>query len=154
RIEVDVFSVVLGFVLGPDFLHRQDPLAHQSPSSLEVRAVILHFLDVPASPDSKKESTSGKHVHAGDLFCGSDRISLDDRTDSSPEFEFSSRGRGRSQSYERVVSMPVLFWQIGVSRPRRATRCGNMSVLRQPERFETSALALTCKLVGPDGVVG
>ena len=51
RAECDEIAVVFGGLLGPDLLHRLDPLAHQLEAGFELGAVVLHFVLVPAAAD-------------------------------------------------------------------------------------------------------
>ena len=84
-IEVDELAVVRGLVLGPDRLHRLDPLAHQREARARVGAVVVHLLEVPAGADAEEEAAAGELVERGDLLGGRDRVALDDQADAGAE---------------------------------------------------------------------
>ena len=60
RIEVDELAVIFGLRLGPDRLHRLDPLAHQLGARGEHRAVVFHLLLVPAHADAEQEAPAAR----------------------------------------------------------------------------------------------
>jgi hypothetical protein len=49
-------AVILGLGLGPDLLHRLDPLAHQFEAGFVDRAMVLHLVLVPAAADTKQRA--------------------------------------------------------------------------------------------------
>src|SRR4051794_18905501 len=92
-VEVDMLAVVGGLILGPDHLHRLDPLAHDGETPLRVRAVILHLLDVPAGSHAEEEPAAREAIERGDLLRGDDRVALDDEADAGRE-EYALGGGG------------------------------------------------------------
>src|SRR2546422_11399664 len=103
------------FLLSPNLLHREDALPEQSPSGLEVGAVILHLLGVPATTDAEEEPPAGEAVERGHFFRRDDGIALDDEADSGTEAQAGCRHGGRSERAERVASRPRLFRHAGTS---------------------------------------
>src|SRR2546430_4923812 len=84
-VEIHELAMELRFLLSPNLLHREDALPEQSPSSLEVGAVILHLLGVPATAAAEEEPPAGETVERGHFFRRDDGIALDDEADSRAE---------------------------------------------------------------------
>jgi len=53
--KIDHVAVTLSLGLGPDLLHRLDPLAHKLNAGLEHGAVVLHFILVPAAANTDRK---------------------------------------------------------------------------------------------------
>src|SRR5262249_43474813 len=70
-----------------------------------------------------------------DLYCGGDRC-------------------GGSEGYEGIISVPVLFWEFPAAGPRTAPACGDVSVFRDPQRFESPVFSFTSQFIGSDRVIG
>src|SRR5436190_12461033 len=139
-IEVDMFAVVGGLVLGPDRLHGFDPLAHDGEAPLWVRAVILHLLDVPAGSHAEEEPAAGEAIERGDLLRGDDRVALDDEADAGGEEYALGRGGRRGQRDERVVGVAVLPRELPARGIVGATDCRDVRVLREEQRLEAPLL--------------
>ena len=77
-IEVDVFAVVAGLVLGPDLLHGLDPLPHNGHPDARVGAVMAHLGAVPARTHPELQSAAREVVNARDRIRRDDRVTLDD----------------------------------------------------------------------------
>ncbi len=107
-VEVDEVAVELGFIMGPDLLHRQNPFAHQRPAPPGIRAVIAHFLQVPAAANPEQKPSTGQLIERGDLLGGGDRVALDDQAHARPEPELGGHHGGSRQGQERVQGVRVL----------------------------------------------
>jgi hypothetical protein len=101
--------VELGFLLGPDLLHRQHPLPEHLPAPARVGAVVSHLLAVPTPADAEQEAGAGKVIQASDHVGEDDRVPLNNQTDSGRQLEPGGCHRGRRQGHERVDHMPVLL---------------------------------------------
>src|SRR5207247_6551666 len=64
RIEAHELPVELGDVLGPDLLHRAHLLLEPLEARLELGAVVLHLLGVPAAAEAELEATMGEEIEA------------------------------------------------------------------------------------------
>jgi hypothetical protein len=70
-------------------------------------AVVLHFLDVPASADRENEPAARELVEARHRLGGDDRVALRDEGNAGAEFERARRGRRKRQRHERIVGMRI-----------------------------------------------
>jgi hypothetical protein len=132
-VELDVLAVVAGLVLGPDRLHRLDPLAQQREPPLGIGAVVSHLLLVPARADPEEEAPAGDLVQGRDLLRGDDRVALDDEADPGPYQQPLGRGRGGGEGDEGVVGVAVLLRQLAPGRIRSLARsAGGMPARDQP----------------------
>src|SRR5205814_9818218 len=77
-VEIDHLAVIFRLVLGPQRLHREDPLAHQLEARVVAGAMVFHLLDIPAAADPEDEAPTRELVEAGDAFGGDDRIAFRD----------------------------------------------------------------------------
>src|SRR6202011_4878353 len=75
-LEVHVAPRVAGLLLGPDRLHRLDPLAHDPESLSCVGAVVGHLLNIPARAHPEQKTTTGYLIVLNNLDIRSDRIAL------------------------------------------------------------------------------
>ena len=119
-VEIDHLAVILGLVLRPQRLHRQDALAHQLEARVVAGAVVFHLLDVPAAADAEHEAAAGELVEAGDLLRGDDRVALRDQADAGAEPQLFRHRGGEGQRDERVVRMGVALRQFAAARERRS----------------------------------
>jgi hypothetical protein len=99
-------------LLGPDRLHRLDPLAHQAHPRARVGAVVAHLLAVPAGPHSELQAAPAEAVDGGDLFGGGDRVALDDEADAAayPQPRGGLGGGGNATTHylcDEVLSLKV-----------------------------------------------
>src|SRR5208282_3944350 len=69
------------------------------------------------------------------------------------EFEFLGDGGRRAERDERIVRMPVLFWQFASAGEGRLARRGYVSVLGEEHRFEAAFLSRERKFDRLDCVV-
>ena len=74
-----------GVVLGPDRLHRLDPLARQLVAGGEGGAVVLDLVRVPAIADAEQEAAAGDPVDRGHQLGGLDRVALHHQADAGAE---------------------------------------------------------------------
>src|ERR1700719_4049472 len=78
RREVDELAVIFGLVLGPDLLHRLDPLAHQLEAGFEDRAMVLDFLGIPAATNAEEKAPARDLIYRGNELCRLDGVTLHD----------------------------------------------------------------------------
>jgi len=86
-----------GFGLGPDLLHRLDPLTHQFEAGLEDGAVVFHLVLVPAAADPEQKAAVGHLIERSDELGGLDRVALLHQADAGPDLELRRGDRGRGQ---------------------------------------------------------
>src|ERR1035437_8000817 len=153
RIEVHELAVKLGRLLGPYLAHRENFFLDDFPAPLEHRAMILHLLDVPARADAEDHAAARNHVERRHFFGERDRVALDHQAYSRAEFEFFGYGGRRAERDERIVRMPVLFWQFGAAGEGRLARRGYVSVLGKEHRLEAAFFSRERKLDRLDCVV-
>jgi hypothetical protein len=79
--------LIFGLVLGPDLLHRLDPLPHQLEAGFEGRAVILNFLRIPAPAHAKQKPPARHLVDRGNQLCGLDGVRLHNQAHTSGELQ-------------------------------------------------------------------
>ena len=91
RIEIDEFAVELRFLLRPQRLHREHALAQELEARVVTRAMILHFLDVPAPADGEHEASAGELIEASYRLRGDDRVALRKERNAGAEFEITGR---------------------------------------------------------------
>jgi hypothetical protein len=139
--------VVGRLVVGPDRLHRLDPLAHHPESLRRDGAVIRHLLDVPARADAEQEPTARDLIDRRDLLSGDDRVALDDEADAGSDPQPLCRGRGRGGRDERVERVPVLGRQLAAGGIRRRAARRDVGVLGEEQRLETALLRHPGELV-------
>jgi hypothetical protein len=143
-----------GFLLGPQFLHGEYPLAQQSEARLVLGAVIFHLIDVPTAAHGKDEATTRKLVEACHrLRCG-DRVALGDETDAGAEPQALGCRRGERERNEGIVRVFVALRQLPAAGKRGAPAHGNVGVLAHEQRFKAAALERTRELSDVDAVVG
>ncbi len=140
RVEIDHLAVILGLLLGPQRLHRQDALAHQPEAGVVAGAVVFHFLDVPAAADPEDDAAAGELVEAGDAFRGNDRIALGDQADAGAEQQLLGRRRGEGQRDERVVGVGIAPGQLAAAGKRALPADRDVRVLRHEQRFKAALL--------------
>src|SRR5204863_8446990 len=154
RIEGDELAVELGDVLRPDLLHRAHLLLEPLEARLELRAVVLHLLGVPAAAQPELEAPVREQVEARDRLGRRDRVALDDQADAGAHPELLRRGRRGGQRDERVQGVLVLLRQLLTAGERAAPAGGNVRVLGHPQRLEVARLGLARQLVDADRVLG
>ena len=133
RIEAHELPVELGDVLGPDLLHRAHLLLEPLEARLELGAVVLHLLGVPAAAEAELEATMGEEIEAGHGFRGGDRVALDDQANAGADTQPLGRGRRRRQRDERIERVLVLLRQLLAAGERAAPAGGDVRVLRHPQ---------------------
>ncbi len=111
-LERDVLTDIRSLVLGPDRLHRLDPLPQDSHPPAWVGTVVAHLLAVPAGADSELEAAAGQVVDARHLLRRDDRVTLDDQADAAAHAQPRRGSSGRRQRHEQVVDVPVLARQL------------------------------------------
>src|SRR5258706_2483688 len=137
-LERDVLTDVGRLVLGPDRLHRLDPLPQDRHPPAWVGTVVAHLLAVPAGADPELEAAAGQVVDARHLLRRDDRVTLDDQADAAAHAQLHRGSSGRRQRHEQVVDVPVLApplasWVWGLARapaaagPMRPGRCRRAS---------------------------
>ena len=154
RVEVDVLAVVGGLVLGPDRLHRLDPLAHQREAAVRIGPVVLHLLAVPTRADAEQEAPAGQSVDARDLLRRDDRVALDHEADAGREQQALGGGGRRRERDERVVRVAVLRRQLAAARVGRGAVHRDVRVLGEEQRLEAALLHHPRERPRLDGVVG
>ena len=154
RLEVDLFAVVLGALVGPDRLHRLDAFAHQAEAAIEIRAVVLHLLAVPAAADPEQEATVRDAIEACHFLREGERIALDDERDAGAELQRPGR-RGRCrEADEGVHHLVVVGRHVAARREGALPRGRDVGVLAHPHRFEAALLERRAELGGVHRVVG
>src|SRR5205823_590803 len=121
---------------------------------LELRAVVLHLLGVPAAAQPQLEASVREQVEARDGLGRRDRVALDDQTDAGADPELLRRGRRGGQRDERVQGVLVLLRQLLTAGERAAPAGGNVRVLGHPQRLVVARLGLARQLVDADRVLG
>src|SRR5215211_5467918 len=151
-VEVDVFAVVAGLVMGPDLLHGLDPLPHDGHPNARVGAMIAHLGPVPARTHAELQAATREVVNARDLFRRDDWVTLDDQTDTAGDADIAGRLRGGGERYKEVVRAPVLGRQRS---PGRAVglRGRDVGVLSEVEGAVAALLRHPRDLAGPHAVV-
>ena len=154
RIEVDELAVIFGLGLSPDHLHRLDALTRDLVARLEWRAVVRHFLGVPAGADTEQEPPRRYLVDRGHQLRGLDWIALLHQANAGADLQRLRRRGGSDQRDERIHHVVVLLRQIAAIWERRSPRHGNMRMLRRPERLEAALLECAAKLAWRHRIVG
>src|SRR5215471_8725755 len=152
-VEVDMSAVELGLVLRPDLLEGPHLLLELPEAGLEVGAVVLHLLGVPATTDAEQEATVAEHVETGHRLGGGEGVALDDEADAGADLEVLGGGRRGHEGHERIVGALVLLGQRPPSREGAAPAGGDVGVLGDEERLELARLQLARQVVGPDGAI-
>src|SRR5512139_871783 len=123
-------------------------------AALEVGAVVLHLVLVPAVADAEQEAPPGDLVDRGHRLGGLNGIALVDQADAGADLQLlRDRGR-RRQRHEGVHGVVVLLGQLTPARPFRLARQRNVRVLGRPHRFEAAFLQGRRELRRRHGVVG
>src|SRR5215471_14005580 len=102
RGKVIVPPVVLGLLLGPEGLHRQDGLLRLRPAVREVASHDLRLLFEPACSYPKEKPTTGEVIERGDLLGQEERVALRDQTNPRTELERLRHRRGPRQPDEGI----------------------------------------------------
>src|SRR4029453_4623493 len=100
-VEVDVFAVVAGLVIGPDLLHGLDALPHDGHPDARVGAMIAHLGPVPACTHPELQAATREVVDARDLFRRNDRVTFDDQADAAGDADIPGRLRGAVSATKR-----------------------------------------------------
>jgi hypothetical protein len=100
--------VELGLFLGPDLLHRVNPLAQQRHAGLRVGAVVAHLLEVPPGSHADGGPTAGDVVEAGYLLGRGDGVAFDQQEDPGAHHEPLGAHRRRGEGHERIECPVVL----------------------------------------------
>ena len=108
RIEVHKLPVILTCLLGPELFHGEDVLAHQLETGFVLRAMVLHFVDIPAATDPEDETPAGEPVDTGHVLRGYDRVALRDKADTRSDLQRLGRRRSEGQSNKRIIGTIVL----------------------------------------------
>src|SRR5208282_6208127 len=93
------------------------------------------------------------HVERRHFLGERDRVALNHQAYSRAEFEFPGYGGRRAKRDERIVRVPVLFWQFGSAGEGRLARRGYVSVLGEEHRLEAAFFGRACKFDRLDCVV-
>src|SRR5262249_51530761 len=109
-VEVDEFPMEFGFLLGPQFLHGEYPLAQQFEARLVLGAVVLHLIDVPTAAHGKDETTTGELVEARHRLCRDDWVALGDEADARAEPQALGCRRGERERDKGIVRVFVALW--------------------------------------------
>src|SRR5437867_8934732 len=83
--KVIVLPMVLGLVLSPQFLHRQNRLAGLRPAMGEVTPHDLGLLFEPTGANAEDEAASREMIEGGNLFGQQQGAALGDQTNPGPE---------------------------------------------------------------------
>src|SRR5215211_2828247 len=152
-VEVDVFAVVAGLVMGPDLLHGLDPLPHDGHPNSRVGAMIAHLGPVPARTHAELQAAAREVVDARDLFRGDDRVTFHDQADAAGDADVAGRLRGGGKRDEQIVRAPVFRRQRLPGRPV-SLRGRDVSVLSEVDGAVAALLGHPRDLAGPHAVVG
>ena len=93
-VEVDIFAVVAGLVIGPDLLHGLDTLPHHDHPDARVGAMIAHLGPVPARTHPELQAAAREVVDARDLFRRDDRVTFNNQADAAGDADIAGRLRG------------------------------------------------------------
>ena len=85
--EIDELTVIFRLCFRPAGFHGLDPLTRQLVAGGEDRAVVRHFLDVPAVADAEQEAAGGNLIDRGDQFRRLDQLALGDQADAGAELK-------------------------------------------------------------------
>ena len=153
-VEAYIFAVVAGFLLGPECLHRLQHLPQIGPALVELDAVIVHLLHVPAGADPEQEAAAGNQVDRRDLLGEGDRIVLVDQADRGTDQDlFGDGGRGGAGG-ERVGHMHIFAQQFPAAGVGRLAFRRNMGVLGEPDGFVAPGLRRPGEAVRQNAVFG
>src|SRR5690606_2202222 len=86
-VEIYHLAVELGFLLSPERLHRENPLAQQLEARLVAGTVVLHLPDVPATADAEYEAAVRETVETRHRLGADDRIVLGHQADAGADLE-------------------------------------------------------------------
>ncbi len=153
-VKIDHVAVIFGLGLGPDLLHRLDPLAHQLEAGLGIGAVIFHLVGIPAAADAEQKAPARDLVDRGDEFRCLDRVALLHQAHAGPELEPGCGDRGGSQRHERVHRVVIPLWQFSAARKRRFARGRDVRVLGRPDQFKPPLLQRLGEVDRRDRVIG
>ena len=81
RLKLRKFTVITGFILGPQSFDRFHTISHDLKPSLVNRPVILHFVLVPAGSDPELKSTARNQIQASRFLGCDNRIALSHQAD-------------------------------------------------------------------------
>src|ERR1700757_1013617 len=102
--------------IGPDLLHRLDPLAHQLEAGFEGRAVILDFLGVPAAANAKEEAPARNLIDRGNELCGLDRVALHDEAHARSGLQGLGHRCRRAEHAERIHDLAIGLGDLAAAR--------------------------------------
>jgi hypothetical protein len=105
--DVDQFAMIFGLVLGPDALHRLDPLAAELVACLEHGAVVLDFVPVPTVADAEQEPPVGHAIQRGHQLGGDNGIALRDQADTGADLQVFRHCRGGAERDKRIVDLEI-----------------------------------------------
>src|SRR5579862_3284461 len=152
-VEIDHRPVILGLLLGPQRLHREDALAHQLEAGFVAGAVVFHLLDIPAAADAEDDAAARQLVEAGHRFRGDDRVALGNETDPGAEQQLAGRRRGERQRDERVVGVGVALRQLATAGKRALAAQRDVGVLRYEQRLKPARFERRRQLGDVDAVI-
>src|SRR5437762_2025506 len=153
-IEIDHLAVVFRLVLGPQRLHREDPLAHQLEPRVVAGSVIFHLLDIPAAADTEDKAPARQLIEAGDTFGGDGRVALGYEAIGGAEQQLFGRRRREGQRDERIVRMRIALRQFAAARKRALAAGRNVGVLGHKQRFEAALFESARQFDDVDPVIG
>ncbi len=146
--------MILGFRLGPDFLHRLDEFTYPLEAGGVDRPVVFHFILVPTATDAEQKATLADLVERCDQLGGLDRIALLHQQDPGAQFDGAGHLAGGCQHHEGIHRVVIRFRQVAAARIGRFARERDMRVFRRPDQFKAAVLQRASKLHGRHRVVG
>jgi class 3 adenylate cyclase len=152
-VEVDIFAVVAGLVMGPDLFHGLDPLSHDGHPDARVGAMVPHFGPIPPRTHSELQAAAREVVDARNLFRRDDRVTFDDQANAAGDADIASRRRRSGERNKKVVRAPVLGRQ-RLSGRAVGLRSRDMSVLSEVDGAVAALFGYPRNLAGPHTVVG
>ena len=124
----------LSLFLRPDGFQGLYLFDHFPEACFEYRAVVLHFLGVPAATDAEQKTPARKAVKAGDFLGHGNGVALDDQTNAGADLDGAGDRSGEHEGDERVVGMAVFLGQFGAPPATVSAGCWGCGCAREPHR--------------------
>src|SRR5262249_17207834 len=153
-VEVDELPMEFRFLLGPQFLHGEYPLAQQFEACLVPGAVVFHLIDVPTPAHGKDKATTRELVEARRRLRRDDRGTVGDEAEARAEPQVLGCRRSERERYEGIVRVFVALRQLPAAGKRGASAHRNVRVLAHEERFKAALLECTRELGDVNAVIG
>ena len=151
--EVEIPSVILGFLFGPEFLHDLDSFTGLGPAVVEVAAHQLGFFPKPTGADAEDEPAAANPVQNGNLFGQEEGVPFGHQRDTGAQFDGAGHPRRTGQSDVRVGEVGIVFGNRAAGGRKGAVavdRHGGMFCV--PDRLKTQFLGFFGDESGVQGV--